>query len=187
MQGAKILVLDDETGVLLAVSRLLSVELDAPVQTTSEPEEALRLLERGRHQVFITDYHMPGMNGVQVLQRARSIAPDAVRILLTGRAEMEHLAAAINSGKVFRYVAKPWDNAELVQVVREAIAYHEAAVRSRDELADSERERRSLVSAVSLVSDIQRSLLPEGDIKVHGALAACSYTPCEHATGDYVD
>jgi len=182
-----VLILDDEPNVLSAVLRVLREEFGRAVETTTEPETALRLLEERRHKVLLTDYHMPGMDGVEVLQRARRISPDTVRILITARAEMRNVAAAINTGEIFRFVRKPWDEGELGAAVRDAIEFHDGTIGRREEFARADAERKTLGAAVEVASAIQRAILPKEEIVVRGGAAACSFTPCEHATGDYVD
>ena len=181
---ADVLAVDDEPQVLRAVERTLAVEQeDLLVETCSDPLEAVEILKENPPKVLISDYRMPGMNGVELLQRATEITPDTVRILLTGYADREQVIEAINAGKIFRFVSKPWDQTALGNLAREAIDIHDRTVNRKRSVV----VRRELEAAVSVVGEIQRSLLPTDCIHVVGAEAACSSTPCEHATGDYVD
>jgi len=180
MEKADVLVLDDETPVLRAVRRALSLEFEIPVATTADPYEAVRILEDQPPKVLVTDFRMPGLDGVQVLEQARLLAPDTVRILLTAQADKRNIIDAINRGKLFRYIAKPWENAHLCEIVRDALATHDAQNRRRE-------ERLSLRTAVDHVSELQRALLPAGRLELPGAEAACFYDSYEHASGDYLD
>lgn len=171
-----VLVLDDEAHILAAVKRALRSELGISVETTTDPYEALARLETDAPRVLITDFRMPGINGVQVLREARRTAPDTVRILLTAHADKDNVIEAVNSGKIFRYVAKPWDNEALAGIVREALAVHAAAQR-----------RQRMRAAVDYVGDLQRTFLNTERLVVPEAEAAACFTPCEHASGDYVD
>jgi serine phosphatase RsbU (regulator of sigma subunit) len=184
---ADVLVVDDEPNVLSAVVRALREEFGDAVATTTEPAEALRLLEARRPKVLLTDYHMPGMDGVEVLQRAREVSPDTVRILVTARAELRNVAAAVNTGEIFRFVRKPWDEGELSAAVRDALEFYDATLSRREAFARADAERKTLGAAIEAASAIQRAILPSDEIVVRGGAAACSITPCEHATGDYVD
>jgi serine/threonine-protein kinase len=71
---------------------------------------------------IISDQRMPGMAGVELLRRAKEIAPGSMRILLTGYADLAAIVGSINDGEIYRFVAKPWDNNELRSIVREAVA-----------------------------------------------------------------
>ena len=185
-----VLVLDDEPGILKAVARTLCAparEAQPAVETTLDPHEAIAILGERPPKVLVTDFRMPEMDGVEVLRRAKELAPDTVRILLTGQADKENIIEAINAGRLFRYIAKPWDNESFARVVDEAIALYDANQKRRAELHEANDERQNLRAAVDSVGDIQRSLLPTDNLEVVGAEAACSLTFCEHATGDYVD
>jgi response regulator RpfG family c-di-GMP phosphodiesterase len=69
----------------------------------------------------ITDYLMPGMNGIQLLARAKELQPEAARILLTGHADKQSAIQAINDVGLYQYLEKPWDNAQLLLVTQNAI------------------------------------------------------------------
>ena len=66
----------------------------------------------------VSDYLMPGMNGIQFLSRAKELQPEASRVLLTGHADKQSAIAAINQVALFQYVEKPWDNAQLLLVIQ---------------------------------------------------------------------
>ncbi|NOZ24682.1 MAG: response regulator [Nitrospirae bacterium] len=116
----KVLVVDDEENILRAISRLLMDE-DLDVMTATSGEEALRILGSNRDVgLIVSDQRMPGLTGVDFLEKAREIAPDTIRIMLTGYADVNAAIDAINRGGAYRYVAKPWKDEELVQIIREA-------------------------------------------------------------------
>jgi len=85
-------------------------------------KSALDDLARLDPAVIITDQRMPGLSGLELLRRAKKVRPDAVGILLTAYADLPVLVEAINSGAVYRYVQKPWDNKELEAILRQAIS-----------------------------------------------------------------
>ncbi len=117
----KILLVDDEVNITKALRRLL-LEFDHyDVYTASSGADALELIkEEPEIGVIISDQRMPEMTGVEFLSKARKELPDAIRILLTGYADIEASIGAINQGAVFRYLTKPWKDDELLQVVAEA-------------------------------------------------------------------
>lgn len=118
---SKILLVDDEVNITKALRRLLMEYEQFEVVTANSGADGIALLETESDiGVVISDQRMPGMTGVEFLARARTLAPDAVRILLTGYADIEASIGAINQGAVFRYLTKPWKDDELLQVVSEA-------------------------------------------------------------------
>ncbi len=116
----KILVVDDEENILRAIRRLLMDE-DLEVLTATSGEEALRILIADQDVgLIVSDQRMPGLTGVDFLEKARKIVPDTIRIVLTGYADVNAAIDAINRGGAYRYVTKPWKDDELVQIIREA-------------------------------------------------------------------
>jgi len=101
-------------------------------------EAALALLHEEREvAVIVTDHRMPGMTGVELLRRSQEHAADALRIVLTAYTDVDSLMEAINTGRIYHFVPKPWDPAELLLVVRRAAERWELArenSRLRDEL-----------------------------------------------------
>ncbi len=117
----KILLVDDEVNITKALRRLLMAEERFDVYTADSGRAALEILrEEPDVGVIISDQRMPEMTGVEFLGQARELVPDAVRILLTGYADIEASIGAINQGAVFRYLTKPWKDDELLEVVSEA-------------------------------------------------------------------
>lgn len=117
----KILLVDDEINITKALRRLLMEVDQYEVFTADSGADGLLLLkEEPDVGVIISDQRMPQMTGVEFLAQARELTPDAVRILLTGYADIEASIGAINQGAVFRYLTKPWKDEELLQAVSEA-------------------------------------------------------------------
>ncbi len=115
-----ILLVDDEVMVLKTLARLLRAE-PFSVFTAESPEAALDVLARESIQVVISDQHMPGRNGVELLKRVRELFPDVVRIMLTGYTEMNIAVDAINEGQVHRLMTKPWNDQDMRATVRQAL------------------------------------------------------------------
>ncbi len=135
MEQATVLVVDDEPRVLDALEAILAAELR--VLRAGHGEEALRILEAEEVAVILTDYRMPGMSGVELLRRSQEIAPDTIRIVLTAYTDVDNLMEAINTGRIYHFIPKPWDPNELLVVVRRAAERHALAqenARLKDEL-----------------------------------------------------
>jgi adenylate cyclase len=119
----KIIVVDDEPANLRLLEKLF--RHDHQVITAESGEEALRLLGQHDAALLITDQRMPGMTGVELLKLTATIRPHMVRIILTGYTDVDTLVEAINSGLVYKYVTKPWNNEELRLTVSRALEHYE--------------------------------------------------------------
>ncbi len=116
-----VLFVDDEENILHSLRRLLMDE-DFEVMTAPSGEKALKILtDNPDVALIVSDQKMPGLTGVDFLEQARKIAPDTLRIILTGYADINAAIDAINRGGAYRYVTKPWKDDELIQIVKEAI------------------------------------------------------------------
>jgi len=164
----KILVVDDETGVLNAMLRLFHDE-PYDVLTSSCGRSALELLQKfGPVQLIISDYRMPGMNGVEFLQQVMQRWPDTRRVILSGFPDSDVLLAALNEGRVHRFLVKPWDNDAIKCVVGEMLGEYEMLVSFRqgaEELALSNRllsrtnEHLSAILA-DVLANMRRATVP---------------------------
>ena len=130
MGARKILIVDDEPNVLSALKRLLASE-GLEITTTSSGQEAIDLLGRGEYAVVVTDQRMPVVSGTDLLAQAREVSPETVRILLTGYADIDAAIEAINRGRVYRFLTKPWNDQELRLVVRQAADQFELAAENK--------------------------------------------------------
>jgi DNA-binding NtrC family response regulator len=116
-----VLIVDDEEMVIASLKAFLQLETDFNVQTFTDPEDAARFAERNLVDVAISDYLMPKMNGIQLLARLKELQPEASRVLLTGHADKQSAIQAINQVALFQYLEKPWDNAQLLLVVKSGV------------------------------------------------------------------
>ena len=109
----RILVVDDEPSIITSLRRLLK-HYGMEVFTANSGREGLELLEREQIDVVVSDMKMPEMDGAQFLEKVFARWPEIKRILLTGYADISSTIAAVNRGKIWRYIAKPWDDDDLV-------------------------------------------------------------------------
>ncbi len=121
----KVLFVDDEKNIVRALTRLFMDE-SFEVLTAVSGQEGLECL-RGNDNVglVVSDQRMPGMSGVEFLEQVREQAPEALRIVLTGYADVDAAMGAINRGGAFRYITKPWDDEQLLKDIREAVELYE--------------------------------------------------------------
>ena len=112
----KILFVDDETNVLESIARQLRKRFT--LSTALSGQEALRIMkEQGPFAVIISDMRMPGMDGVQLLERVKELYPDTVRMMLTGNADQGTAIEAVNKGQIFKFLNKPSSTAVLVPAI----------------------------------------------------------------------
>src|SRR5207253_5891579 len=121
----RLLFVDDEPFVLKALKRTFALE-GFEVVTAERPADALEMLQENSDFVVIgSDYRMPEMNGAEFLQRARELAPQSYRLLISAVEELHAAVDAINRGEIYRFVPKPWDRDDLLHIVRGAVDdYH---------------------------------------------------------------
>lgn len=125
-----ILLVDDEPEILYSLQGLLRREFE--LFTAQSGAEALEILKQQSIHVIMTDQRMPEMTGVELLRRAQGEWPQAIRIVFTGYADIKAVVDAVNQGRIYRYLIKPWDPEELIGVLYEACtAYDRAAERER--------------------------------------------------------
>lgn len=115
----RVLCVDDEPQVVRALQWLL--QKDFEVHTVTSAADGLRVLLEHDFDVVISDQRMPGIPGVEFLREARKVAPRAIRILLTGYADLDAMTRSVNESEIYRFVTKPWDVRELPRVIAEAV------------------------------------------------------------------
>ncbi len=120
MEATKINILyvDDEINNLMSFKA--TFRLKYKVLTAASGSDALEVLAKNDIDIVITDQRMPGMTGVEFLEQVRAANPDLMRILLTGYTDVGALIDAVNKGKIFHYLSKPWSEEELDNTIQRA-------------------------------------------------------------------
>ena len=146
-ERGQLLIIDDEEEILKALYRQFRREYD--VYTAPSAEQGYRLMTENPIQVIISDQRMPGMNGAEFFGKIKNEYPDAIRLLLTGYADIQAVISAINDGNIFRYIAKPWDPVELDTIVREAFERYHLIVQNRKLLEELQESNTRLEQRVA--------------------------------------
>ena len=118
-----ILIVDDEPDILDSLQ--LSLEQDYDVLTATNGAEGLGMMDGREVALIISDQRMPKMTGVEFLAKAMEISPRTVRMMLTGFADFDAIVEAINQGRIYRYISKPWEPRDLEMDVRRAVEAYE--------------------------------------------------------------
>jgi response regulator RpfG family c-di-GMP phosphodiesterase len=157
MTAAKVptvLCVDDEPNILSALRRLFRPQ-GYRVLTAESGAAGLAVLEAEEVDLVISDMRMPEMDGATFLEHVRQRRPDSVRMLLTGYSDISSILAAINRGEIYRYITKPWDDNDILLVVRHAL-----------ERRELERERDALLALTNDQNEQLRSLNQGLEFKV---------------------
>ncbi|RKD14421.1 two-component system response regulator [Pelobium manganitolerans] len=117
-QKITILYVDDEENNLFSFKA--NFRMKYKVYTAISGDEALEIMEKQAIDIIITDQRMPKMTGVEFLEKVLEKYPDPMRILLTGYADMNAVVDAVNKGKIFHYLTKPWNEEELDMTIKRA-------------------------------------------------------------------
>ena len=116
-----VVIVDDEEMVLKSLGAFLSLETEYNVQTFLSANDALRYIESNGANVVISDYLMPEMDGMRFLKHVKELKPEIPRIILTGYADKENAIKGINEVGLYQYLEKPWDNSDLLIILRNAL------------------------------------------------------------------
>ena len=119
-QRARILCVDDEPNILSSLRRLLRTP-GYEIFLAESGHAGLALLETQTVDIVISDMRMPEMDGARFLEQVRDKWPDTIRLLLTGYADIQSILDAINRGEIYRYITKPWNDNDILLIVRHAL------------------------------------------------------------------
>ncbi len=195
MEEIKILFVDDEEFVLRALKRLF-MDDDYTILTALSGEEGLETIKKEEPQVIVSDYRMPGMNGIEFLRKAYIRKPDAVRIVLSGYADTAIVVEAINEGQIYKLIPKPWNDDELkisisnsvdrymlykrnIELTHELVDKNEELIRVNEELKKLIKEKSELLNFKSkMLSNFQNIInaVPVGimGVGIDGVMVQCN-------------
>ena len=157
---AKVLLVDDEPNVLSALRRQLRDKYEVEIE--SDPTMAiLKLDKRQPFAAVVSDYRMPKMNGIELLNEIKKHSPDTTRLMLTGYADLDNAIRAVNDGNVFRFLTKPCEKEMLLQNVAEAVKQFELVTAKRILL------EKTLKGSVELLSEITSMVNPQAGEQIN--------------------
>ncbi len=143
----RILFVDDDPRVLQAFERQFYKQFE--IRTAIGPEVGLQVLASdGPFAAVVSDLRMPGMNGIEFLTRVRQNAPDTVRVMLTGDADLSAAMSAVNEGKIFQFLTKPCPSDMLVRTLESALEQHRLITAERELLENTLRGSIGVLSEI---------------------------------------
>ena len=143
----KILLVDDEPNILEAYKRNLRKQFR--IEVASSGEEGLEAVEKkGPFAVIVADMQMPEMNGIQFLTKVKESAPDSVRMMLTGHADVQTAMNAVNKGNIFRFLTKPCQPTVLTIMLKAGIKQYRLVTAERELL------EKTLRGSVKVLTEI---------------------------------
>lgn len=122
MTTTRLLLVDDEQEVIDALSRVFR-KLDLIIFSANSGQEGLDILANECIDIVISDFRMPNMDGNQFLRKVATNYPEIIRMMLTAHTEIEQVITAINQGKIWGFMQKPWNNRELLIAIEQAIQH----------------------------------------------------------------
>ena len=150
----KILCVDDDANILAGFQRNLRKQFTLDIAVG--PEEGLKAVAaNGPYAVVVADMQMPGMNGIQLLTKIEQIAPDTVRVMLTGNADQKTAMDAVNEGHVFRFLNKPCTPESLAATLESALAQYRLITAERELL------EKTLHGSIKVLTDVLSMLDPQ--------------------------
>jgi len=147
MISDRILCVDDDPNILQSYQRALRKRFR--IEPALGGEEALEaIVEDGPYAVVVSDMRMPGMDGVELLKRIKELAPDTVRMMLTGNADQQTALEAVNQGHIFRFMTKPCAPDDFAQALEAGIEQHRLVMAERELLS------KTLSGSVKILTDV---------------------------------
>lgn len=151
---SKVLLVDDDDNVLSAYRRNLRMHFD--IHTASSGEEGLEILRnKGPFYVVVSDYYMPEMNGLEFFTEVKKIAPDSVRVMLSGQADLQATIEAINEGSIFRFLYKPCSSEQLVNTIQASVEQYHLIISEKELL------NKTLKGSIQVLVDILSIVNPQ--------------------------
>ncbi len=152
-ERGKLLVINDDQEILKVLSRQFQDDYDIFIANSAE--EGYPIMTEMPIQVIISDQRLPGMTGVAFFERMKTEFPDAIRLLLTGYADIRAVIDAINAGVIYRYIVNPWDPVELDTIVHQAFERNQIIAQNR-RLQVELREATSALHSTQLTTATQQ-------------------------------
>jgi serine phosphatase RsbU (regulator of sigma subunit) len=175
----KILLVDDDEMLLAGLKRQLRNKFR--VETAISGEDAVKMVEdNGPYAVVVSDYMMPGMNGIELVTRVKLTNPDTIRMMLTGSADMTTAIKAVNEGSIYKFHPKPCPAETLGDAIQSGINEYQKVTTDQTQL-------KNFQSHLTKAGRLQQMLMPKSDPQVEGYDITGKSVSCDETGGDYYD
>ncbi len=192
-----VMLVDDEPMVTQALALFLELETDYEVATCSSGPEALDRLDAGPVDVVVSDFLMPGMNGLELLAEVAQRDPEIPRLMLTGYADKENAIRAINEVGLFQYLEKPLENEQFLLGLKNALAHKGVRAALHEKIQELDRvllQRDALTAKdeemkreMDWARTVQARFLPDTVPDAETCGLAVVYRPAMAVGGDFYD
>jgi DNA-binding NtrC family response regulator len=153
MEKYNILLVDDEENVLNSLTRVLTSN-EYKIFKAADGEEAMKVAKSHLIDLIICDYKLPGITGIQFLEKVKEFNPDVLNILLTAHADLEMAVEAINKAVLYKFILKPWDNDSLRLTVLRALEQRSLILQNRQLTKEIETKDKVLNDLEILYPDL---------------------------------
>lgn len=175
----RVLLVDDDPLLLAGLKRHFRRQFH--IETAPGGREALAMMEtQDPYMVVVSDYRMPGMNGIDLLVKIKALRPDTVRMMLTGSTDLATAVQAVNEGHIFQFHLKPCPADALAQAIEEGVTHYRQISAQTSQIRDMEK-------SMALASEVQRNLVPKDHLTTEGLEVAGQSQWCDETGGDYYD
>jgi len=174
-----LLLVDDEPNILAALKRLMRTA-GYRILTAGSGKEGLDVLERNEVDVIVSDQRMPGMTGVEFLRTVKTLYPETVRMVLSGFTELQSVTDAVNEGAIYKFLTKPWDDAQLREHVEKAFQDKEMADENRRlnlEVRNANRELARANRQLEAVLEQKQQKIQRNEITLDIVREALQHVP----------
>ena len=176
----KVLLVDDDAMILSGLKRQLRKK-QFYIETALSGEEAMnKVRDNGPFAVIVSDFHMPGMNGIEFLCQVKEANPDTVRMMLTGSDDMATAIKAVNEGSIYKFHPKPCPAETLGTAIQDGISEFRKTTTDQTHL-------KNVKTSLAQASRIQQQLMPNSDPRIDGFDIAGKSISCDETSGDYYD
>ena len=167
-----LLIVDDEENVLHGLRRILSKLDKWQLVTVADPLEALDIVRSAHFDLIMSDYRMPGMNGVELLMHTKRFHPDAMRLILSGATDFSGLVNAVNKAEIYRFISKPVQSYDLISTIEQALQFYRMAKENRmlaEQVRSQQQELKKREIALKRFAE-EHPVLAQVDWDVDGSI-----------------
>lgn len=157
MNSIHVLFVDDEPDVLSAIKRLLRKE-SYDMHFADNGQDALDIMAKSAIDIIVTDIKMPGMDGLTLLSQIKSLYPDTIRLALSGCLQIGQLLPSINTGDIFRYIAKPTRQDDLKSSLHDAVSYIKIRNEHIAHIQELEERNEMIEQALEAQQEVEKQL-----------------------------